>query len=130
MSILLSTSLIVTGSGLTIYIVGKRINNMLKNYKYNYHIDNLSEQIKESKNIIKYAILYNCSRYIYQNYFLNYNIINKSLEIIKYPLLLLMINQYYNNFISLLFFNSITTNKKYKYLIGCSFIITGIGFLF
>ena len=130
MSILISSSLVLSGSGLSIYIVGKQLNKLLKNYKYNYHIDNLCDQIKESKNIIKYTILYNLSRYIHQNYLNDYIIINKSLKIIKYPLLLIIINQYYNNFISLMVFNKLTSTKKYKYLLGCGFIITGIGLFF
>ena len=124
MSILVSNSLIISGELVALYINKNIIKNMLKQKKYNVYFDNINQEIKESKNIIKYMMLYNTLYYIKNNSItLTYPIIVNITGKLKYPIYFLLLHQIYNKFISVMF------NKNINHIKYFSLLLTNIGFI-
>ena len=124
MSILVSNSLIISGELVALYINKNIIKYMLKQKKYDVYFDNINQEIKESKNIIKYMMLYNTLYYIKNNSItLTYPIIVNITGKLKYPIYFLLLHQIYNKFISVMF------NKNINHIKYFSLLLTNIGFI-
>ena len=124
MSILVSNSLIISGELVALYINKNIIKNILKQKKYDVYFDNINQEIKESKNIIKYMMLYNTLYYIKNNSItLTYPIIVNITGKLKYPIYFLLLHQLYNKFISVIF------NKNINHIKYFSLLLTNIGFI-